>query len=84
MFDRLNDGALDAYLRGEHGELLRRMAMEEFAQRGGTDFVRVTLGELADILRSDGRVLCEKCASVEAAMRLADRLTDRGRSDPEE
>ena len=32
----------------------------------------------------DGHVLCEKCASVEAAMRLADRLTDRGRNDPEE
>ncbi len=32
----------------------------------------------------DGRVLCEKCASVEAAMRLADRLTNRGRNDPEE
>ena len=23
MFDRLNDGALDTYLRGGHGELLR-------------------------------------------------------------
>ena len=32
----------------------------------------------------DGRVLCEECARVEAAMRLADRVTDRGLNDPEE
>ncbi len=57
MFDRLNDDALDEYLRGGHGELLRRMALEEFARRSGTDSLRVTLGELADILRAHGWVV---------------------------
>ena len=56
MFERLNDGALDGYLRGEHGELLRRMALEEFARRSGTGSVRVTLGVLAEILRQHGWV----------------------------
>jgi len=32
----------------------------------------------------DGRVLCEECARVEATMRLADRMTEKGRHDPEE
>ena len=56
MFDRLNDDALGGYLRGEHGELLRRMALEEFARRSGTDSLRVTLGVLAEILRQHGWV----------------------------
>jgi len=41
-------------------------------------------GSLMFFRQPDGRVLCEECARVEAVMRLADEVTDRGLNDPEE
>jgi len=66
MYERLNDDALDYYLRGEGGESCRREALEELYRRGqesadattsDTLLVDPTVEEMVEILRACGWVV---------------------------
>lgn len=60
MFEQLNKIALDHYLRGEGGELMRREAEAELYRRGQSDgqhTARMTEGEMVEALKALGYVV---------------------------
>jgi hypothetical protein len=54
---RLNDYALDGYLRGEHGELMRREAQQVLYEQGRQDAPQMTEEDMVAELKRRGYVV---------------------------